>query len=207
MIKYIQQEMADVRKTGEKKSYYRIPTFANMSYERLLDDISHNRGMINRGVMKAAVEALVEGIAAWVSAGRSVTVDGLGTFRASVGVVKGKEVSELDGDEARRNAQSICVRNVLFKADKQLVRNVNNLTYLERGPVKRIRKVQTTREERRLMAVEFLAENGMMRVADYAALTGLCRTSATKELRELAAEEDTGIVARGRGSHRLYFPA
>ncbi|MBQ8937523.1 MAG: DNA-binding protein, partial [Bacteroidaceae bacterium] len=53
-------------------------------------------------------------------------------------------------------------------------------------------------------AHQFLREHHYMHVSDYAKLTGLSRTSAQRELRELATYQYSGITIEGRGSHRVY---
>ena len=43
-----------------------------------------------------------------------------------------------------------------------------------------------------------------MRVPDYVKLTGLSRTSATTELRQLALNPSSGIASRGSRSQKYY---
>ena len=76
---------------------------------------------------------------------------------------------------------------------------------LERSDWK-FRKSSTryTPEERLGLAREFLETHSYLTVSDYAALTGLLRNAAAKELRRWAEDETSGIGRSGRGTHRVY---
>ena len=55
------------------------------------------------------------------------------------------------------------------------------------------------------MALQFLEENGAMRVAQYVELTGISRTKATLELKEFSEDVSSGITTLGRGSAKVYI--
>ena len=59
-------------------------------------------------------------------------------------------------------------------------------------------------EERLERAKEFMKKNTFMSVAEYCRLTGLLKTTAANELKAWAAQPDSGINYRGRGTHKLY---
>ena len=75
---------------------------------------------------------------------------------------------------------------------------------LEKGGVSRLRKTKLTLEERIQKALNFLEKNMFMRVPDYVRLTGLSRSVATKELRQLALNPSSGIASKGRRSQKYY---
>ena len=62
----------------------------------------------------------------------------------------------------------------------------------------------TTREERIGLALGYIREHGFLRLSDYVSLSGLSRTTASRELRELASDKSVPIVAQGRLSHKVY---
>ena len=76
---------------------------------------------------------------------------------------------------------------------------------LKRGGTQRIRKQKYTREERLQLALDYLDKHGVMRVANYKALTGLSRTAATLELQQFRDDPDTGITYTGNGTHIVYI--
>ena len=67
--------------------------------------------------------------------GQSVTLDGIGTFTPRLGVVKDKEIDSLDGDEPKRNARSIEVNGINYRANKELIRETNLRCDLRRGGI------------------------------------------------------------------------
>ena len=90
------------------------------------------------------------------------------------------------------------------RADKDLIRKARSKCTLERGGVSRIKKSKLTLEERIEKARDFLQKNMFMRVPDYVRLTGLSRTAASMELRNLALNPSSGITSRGQRSQKYY---
>ncbi len=204
MAKYVMREMNDVRGDGETVMYPKMERFRQVAWEDFVDDMSRGGANINRGTVEDVMARVVDKLAEYIGRGYTVKVDGLGTFSASLGMKADKDRDTADEDEPKRNAQSIEVKNIRFKADKRLVVNTRLLCKLERSGVRRIKKVETTKEERLEMAKDFLGGHAVMGVADYMSLTGLSRTCATCELQEFRADKNSGITFIGRGAHKLY---
>lgn len=211
MAHYIQQEMPDLRKTGKKQTYYRLERLQTIDTDELLDFMERNYGNANRGVVKAVVSQLTHAIAEFISLGHPVAVRGLGTFRATLGPVSDTEaaahVVDEETGEQHRNARTVQVKSVHFKVDKAFVNEVDEMTRLESGSVKKITAVKSTVEERLQAALDFLDTNPVLSVTNYVKLTGLARTAATLELRKFAADDNNPLMAHGRGSHRVYVKA
>lgn len=202
MIKYIKQEMPDIHRKGEKKCYYRIETRGNMTHKDLISQMAFKG--VSEGMAEMVIHRLTETMVELMRQGFSVTVDGLGCFSLSLGVVDDKTVEEMDG-KTKRNATSIEIRNVNYKVDKKFLRTLNHECKLERGYTSRINRCRLTREERLRKAQDYLSAHKIMRIADYVRLTGLSRTTASLELREFAAAPArTGIDFMGRGPSLVY---
>lgn len=203
MAKYIKQEIADMRGTGETKAYYRMKTIRNIGMEEFIEIMTRHGGM-TRGTAIAVLTQASETLAELMGMGYTVSIDGIGTFKATVGLKRFKEMDSIEGEDPKRNAQSLCVDGVNIKADKQLVKQVSMKCKLERSHTSRLRKSPYTREERLALALKYIEENGLMRLADYAQLTGLSRTTACRELKELCSDKNNGIDTDGRGAHKVY---
>ena len=145
---------------------------------------------------------VAEHLAYCMAEGQSVTLDGIGTFTPRLGVVKDKEIDSLDGDEPKRNARSIEVNGINYRADKELVRETNLRCDLRRGGISRVWKSPFTEEERRTRALDYLHEHPFLRIQDYMAITGLKRSSANRELLRLSSDPASGLTISGYGSHR-----
>ena len=204
MAKYIKQEMVDLQDAGKTKAYYRMQIERNIDTEELVKLMSAHRAGVSEGVIKGVLTQLIEELSYQLAEGYSVTINGLGTFSASVGVRRNKEMDGLEEGNPQLNAQSLEVDGVNYRADKTFVRKVNRNCSLERGGTHRLHQSPYSREERLALAQQYLEKNNLMRVGDYASLTGLSHTKATKELQEFRRDATTGITVSGLGKNIVY---
>lgn len=70
--------------------------------------------------------------------------------------------------------------------------------------VKVIRKKMYTPEERLGRALERIAQNGFIRLSEYASLNNLSRTAASLELKRLCEGPDSPLQTDGKGSHKVW---
>ena len=207
MAKYIKQEMTDLSGKGEEKVYYRLQTERNIDFKALAEYVGRHNGMMSKGLVINVMEHVVDAMAELLGEGHSVTIDGLGTFRASLGLAEDKEMDTFDGDETKRNARSLRLTGINYRADKVLIREANRHCKLERAGESRLHHSPYTKEERLKLALQYMEEHGAMRVAEYMELTGLSRTKATLELKEFRQDLSSGITFIGRGSAKVYVKA
>ena len=206
MAKYIKQEMPDMAGTGEKKAYYRMKTEQHFDAEKFVKWMTRYGGIGRGDAMRVLMQAS-ETMAELLAMGISVDIEGFGSFSATVGLKKGKEMDALEGDEEKRNAVSLCVNGVNFRADKKLEREINRRCDLKRGGERRLRKSPYTPEERRQLALQYLEQEGIMHVSDYANLTKLSKTMAGRELIALRKDPTSGITTKGRATAKVYVKA
>ena len=207
MAKYIKQEMTDLSGKGEEKIYYRLQTERNVSFKELTQQIEEHHNLMNRELVKSVLAYVVDEMTELLGKGYSVTIDGLGTFRASIGLEKDKEMDTFDGDETKRNARSLRLTGINYRADKVLIREANRHCKLERAGESRLHHSPYSKEERLKLALQYIEEHGAMRVAEYMELTGLSRTKAAMELKEFRQDLSSGITFIGRGSAKVYVKA
>ena len=204
MAKYIKQEMIDLSGKGEEKVYYRLQTERNIDFNELTQQIEEHHNLMNRGLVKSVMAYMVDEMAELLGKGYSVTIDGLGTFRASIGLEEDKEMDTFDGDETKRNARSLRLTGINSRTDKELIKKANRHCKLERAGESRLHHTPYSKEERLKLAQQYLEEHGVMRVVEYMELTGLSRTKATLELKEFRQDTSSGITFVGRGSAKVY---
>ena len=207
MAKYIKQEMIDLTGKGEEKIYYRLQTERNIGFDELAQEIELRHGIMNRGLVKNVMTHVVDAMAELLGKGHSVSIDGLGTFRASLGLKEEKEMDTFDCDETKRNARSLRLTGISYRADKELVKNANRHCKLERAGEARLHHSPYTKEERLKLALQYLEKHGAMRVVDYMDMTKLSRTKAAMELKEFGEDISSGITYIGRGSAKVYVRA
>ena len=124
MAKYIKQEMTDLSGKGEEKVYYRLQSERNIDFNALAEYVGRHNGMMSKGLVINVMEHVVDAMAELLGKGHSVTIDGLGTFRASLGLEKDKVMDTFDGDETKRNARSLRLTGINYRADKVLYHKV-----------------------------------------------------------------------------------
>ena len=207
MAKYIKQEMNDLNGKGEGKVYYRLQTERNISFNEFTQQIEEHHGMMNRGLVKNVMTHVVDVMAKLLGDGYSVTIDGLGTFKATIGLEEDKVMDTFEGDETKRNARSLRLTGINYRADKELIKKSNSHCKLERAGESRLHRSPYTQEERLKLALQYLSEHGAMRVAEYMDLTGLSRTMAAMELKAFRQDASSGITFIGRGSAKVYVKA
>lgn len=206
MADYVKQELPNLDGKGEDRSYYRILKRGNVNSNQLIDRICNIGGSsLSRGTIIHVLTTVAEEMARQMADGYSVTLDGIGTFSATIGVREGKEQDTFYGEEVKRNAKSLEVKNVTFRSDKELVKEVSRRCDLKRAGVFQIHRSKYNKEERLKLALDYLSSHSVMRIQDYVELTGLSRTSATLELKEFRENPESGITFSGRGTTKVYI--
>ena len=204
MARYIKQELPDLHKTGEKKAYYRMKTERKIDFNQFVDLVSSHNSGISKGEAYSVLMHATDTLAELLAQGYSVAIDELGTFKATVGLVKDKEMDSFEEGTPKLNARSLRVDGVSFKADKRLIVNVDKRCELKRAGVSLLCRSTFTKEERLLKALEYLNAHGAMKVKNYVELTGLSHTVAAKELREFEHNAASGITSIGRLAGKVY---
>lgn len=204
MAKYIKQEMPDIRKTGEKKIYYKLKVERNIDSKEFISSLHESFNGMSEADITRVLMAAADHLGRLLGKGHSVTLDGIGNFKATIGLEENKEPDTLDGNESKRNAQSLQLNGVNYRADKALILKAKQHCKLKRGGVARIHHSPYTKEQRLRLAIAYLEKYGAMRIADYMKLTKLSRTVATLELQEFREDATSGIDFIGRGSAKVY---
>ena len=204
MAEYEMQESNLPNEEGKRILFPRMKLWNQVNLEYIASNINY-ASTFTPGDIIGLVHSLTQEIAYQMAQGNSVKVDGLGIFTPALGLRKGKERESGEKKGQRRNAMSICVQNINFRADKQFIEETGRRCILIRSEIKPNRSSSKYTPEQRLqLAQKYLEEHPYMRVNDYCQLTGLLRNTAAKELKHWREMPETGITTNGRGSHKLY---
>ena len=204
MARYIKQELPDLHKTGKKKAYYRMKTERKIDFNQFVDLVSSHNSGISKGEAFSVLMHATDTLAELLAQGYSVAIDELGTFKATVGLVKDKEMDSFEEGTPKLNARSLRVDGVSFKAERRLILNVDKRCDLKRAGVSRLCRSPFTKEERLEKALEYLNAHGAMKVKNYVELTSLSHPVAAKELREFEHDAASGITSIGRLAGKVY---
>ncbi len=205
MAEYDMQELTLPNEDGKRIFYPKMQLYGQKDLGDIAETISKTT-TFTRGDIMGLVQAITEEIAYNMSGGYSVKIKGLGIFTPALGLREGKERESAEEGESKRNAASICLKDIHFKADKELVYETARNCHLQRARYKKCRRSSQffSPQERLVMAKEYLRKNLVMSVAEYCRLTGLLKTAAAKELREWEENPETGIGSKGRRTHKVY---
>lgn len=183
--------------------YPQLVRIGQVDINTIAKEVAERAGFAESNV-KGVLDALCRETVRYMALGYSVKLDGLGTFSLKLGMKAGTDREPVDGS-VHRNARSVEVSGVNYRADQRLIQEANLSTDLERTTAGTKCKVSSTEEERLQLVLRHVKEHGFVRVKDYRALSGLERTMASRELRRFA--ELGYLVARGRHAHLLYTAA
>lgn len=199
MAKYIMQEMPETWGNCKGVKYPRLVVDGQVGRREIAMRIASGT-TFGAGEVEGIIISLVEVIGRYAALGYSVKLDSMGIFTASLGIKEGTE-REVEG-RTHRNASSIEVNGIHFRADKEFVRLANSHCALRRSKPPKYISHHSGRDERLSRARDFIRTHGGMMIREYAGLTGLSYSTASRELKLLCAE---GLLSyRGRAPHGRY---
>lgn len=205
---YFKQEMPDLNNKGKQQCYYRLRIIHNLSTDELMESMVEENIGIDKGQIVQVITAMTSKMARLMADGYSITLDNLGTFHATIGVREGFEQDTIDGKDKKRNARSLEFNGVSFRPHKSIIREMNyHGDLIPLGCQSRLCKSPLTKEQRILKAVDYLSDpvHPVMRILDYARMTGLSRTVAANELRVYRESEGAKITTFGLGTNIVYI--
>ena len=205
MAEYQMQEVTLPNEEGKKVLFPRMKIRGQVDLDYLAKHINY-ASTFTPGDIVGLVKSLTQAIAQEMSEGHSVKIDGLGVFTPSLGLREGFERESAEPKGKKRNAMSIYLKDINFRADKDLILEAGRHCELSRSKWKCCRSSQRYSPEQRLkMAQEYLEQHPLMKVINYCELTGLLRNAAARELKQWSETPDSGIKSVGRGSHKVYI--
>jgi hypothetical protein len=213
MGKYILKELPGEMTEGRTVIYPKMKRFSLFDYEMVIQHMCKFSPILNEGIIRSVFGALTTEMLTCMPIGHTIKIDGLGVFSLSLGFdtskasekeIAGKQDS-IDGYEPKLEYRHVCIKGINFRPDPELLREMNRVATFENDGVEFVpqRKSQFSREERLAKAKEIIDKQGFMTLSDYAAATGLSMSGASKDLRQLVADGDSGIIAWGDHTHKV----
>ena len=208
MPKYFKREMPDLRGTGERQYYYVMRSQGAVDTAGLVRLMRRSYRVMGEGELRGMVETLIATMAEVLADGYTVSLDGMGNFSLALGLDDYDNSTPEQHRGGEPNARRVKVSDVRFKAHRRWVNDISQQCayqlYRDEQGTRDIHRPLTTREERIELALGYIREHGFLRLSDYVTLSGLSRTTASRELREMASDRNVPIVAQGRLSHKVY---
>jgi len=179
----------------------------------LLEKMHSYAGAFSEGMIKGVFDTLVQTMTSWMPEGHNIKIDGLGVFSLSLGFdtnTRSEQQNAKDaktkGEDSKENYRHVCIKSIKFKPDPQLLKAMNEQAEFTRmaKKVKTPRKNPYTREERLAIAKGIIEQKGVMTFTEYVNATGLCRSSASADLKQLTADPQSGIAEQGSRSYKVW---
>ncbi|MBO5625797.1 MAG: hypothetical protein J5953_08410 [Prevotella sp.] len=211
MPKYVLQELPGEMTDGKKIVYPKMQTYSLHDYETVIEHMHDYAGSISEGMIRAVFDALVSVMKSWMPMGHNIKIDGLGVFSLTLGFDESspseKEALKNAADDPKTKYRHVCIKGINFKPDPKLLQALNKETSFERGEadVQVPQKTKLSLEERLARAKAIIAKNGFMTLYDYANATHQSRSVASKDLRQIVADPNSGITTRGSHSHKVWI--
>ena len=211
MPKYILQELPGEMTDGKKIVYPKIQTYSLHDYETVIQHMHDYAGSFSEGMIRGVFDALVSVMKSWMPMGHNIKIDGLGVFSLTLGFDESSPsekfaMENADGDP-KTKYRHVCIKGINFKPDPKLLLALNQEATFERGEsnVQVPQKTKLSLEERLARAKAIIAKNGFMTLYDYANATHQSRSVASKDLRQIVADPNSGITTRGSHSHKVWI--
>ena len=211
MAKYILQELPGEMTDGKKIVYPKMQTYSLHDYETVIEHMRDYAGNISDGMIKAVFDALASVMTSWMPMGHNIKIDGLGVFSLTLGFDESspseKEALKNADDNLKTKYRHVCIKGINFKPDPKLLQALNKEATFERGEadVQVPQKTKLSREERLAKAKAIIEKNGFMTLYDYANATNQSRSVASKDLRQIVTDPNSGITTRGSHSHKIWI--
>ena len=217
MANYYLQKLPEGMKEGENIVYPRMQTYTLHDFDTVLNHMHTYAANISEGTMRAVLEALAETMKTWMPMGHNIKIDGLGVFSLTLGfdtstpsekaLAKGQVENDGEkGKEPKSKYRHICIKGINFKPDAELLANMNREATFDKVETDVVvpKKGALSRDERIERAKDVIDKNGFMTLSDYVVATGLSRTGASLDLKEVVADPTSGIMSRGSHSHKVW---
>jgi predicted histone-like DNA-binding protein len=210
MVKYTLQELPDEMSDGKRIVFPKMQPYSLHDYETVIRHMHDYAGSFGEGTIRAVFDALVSVMASWMPMGHNIKIDGLGVFSLSLGFDETSpseraEMEDTDGDP-KTKYRHVCIKSINFKPDARLLQALNSVASFERGEdVQEPQKMKLSREERLARAKAIIEKNGYMMLRDYTNATNQSRSAASKDLRQIVDDPNSGITIRGSHSHKVWI--
>ena len=211
MPKYILQELPEEMTDGKKIVYPKIQTYTLHDYETVIEHMREYAGSISDGMIRAVFDALVSVMKSWMPMGHNIKIDELGVFSLTLGFDESSPSEKAKLKNVAKNPKTkyrhVCIKGINFKPDQKLLQALNKEASFERGEsdVQVPQKTKLSPKERLAKAKAIIKKNGFMTLYDYANATHQSRSVASKDLRQIIADPDSGITTRGNHSHKIWI--
>ena len=213
MGNYILKQLHGEMTEGKTIIFPKMKVYSLYDYDIVIQHMCTLSRILNEGIIRATFSALVEEMLTSMHLGHNIKIDGLGIFSLSLEFDTSKPSEEalaydpdFDDEDPKLKYRHVRIKSINFKPDPELLEEMNMRASFKLidVDVETPKGSRFSREERLERARAIINRYGYMTLADYAIATGQSKSAASKDLNRLVKDPDSGIIARGENSHKIW---
>jgi len=210
MANYVIKEMPTGMGNGsERKVFPKMQVYTEFDYDKVVELINVNSPAFSQPIIRGVLDTLAVVMKSYLPMGHTMKIDNLGVFSLSLEFADEKAETENQQEaqetEPKKKYRHVKAKGVNFKVDKKLVDEINKENTFERSPSNPSDPSPYSREERLQRALNHIDKHGFITLQEYANLNKLNYSSASRELAKLVLNPQSGIKAKGAGSHKVWI--
>ena len=213
MGNYILKQLHGEMTEGKTIIFPKMKVYSLYDYDIVIQHMCTLSRILNEGIIRATFSALVEEMLTSMHLGHNIKIDGLGVFSLSLEFDTSKPSEEalaydpdFDDEDPKLKYRHVRIKSINFKPDPELLKEMNMSASFKLidVDVETPKESRFSREERLAKAKAIIRRYGYMTLADYAMATEQSKSAASKDLNRLVKDPDSGIIARGENSHKIW---
>ena len=209
MANYVIKEMPTGMGNGsEGKTFPKMQVYTEFDYDKVIELVHTNSPAFSEATIRGVLDTLAVVMKSYLPLGHTMKIDNLGVFSLSLEFADDKEETDSPSKAQETSSKSkyhhVRVKSVNFKVDKKLVDGINKENSFERISGNPITRSPFSIEERLQRALQHIDRHAFITLQEYANLNRLSYSSASRELAKLVSDSQSGIKAKGAGSHKVW---
>lgn len=192
MLNFYIQELPNMH-DGEEKVFPKLSTYNQFDNKKMIKRIAMEAG-INEGVVMATLDAIPKALKNILLEGHTCKIDGLGTFSLSL---------SFDGT---MNPQ---VSRLNLKVDSEFMRELREKARFTKtnSEIVGVKASKGHIEEHLELALQWLCNHPFITLQDYANITGVSTSTASRELKQITENPESAITTEGKGNRKVWVNA
>jgi predicted histone-like DNA-binding protein len=209
MANYVIKEMPTGMGNGsEGKVFPKMQVYTEFDYDKVVELVHTNSPAFSEATVRGVLDTLAVVLKSYLPMGHTMKIDNLGVFSLSLEFADEKAENghqqESQKSEPKKKYHHVKVKGVNFKVDKKLVDAINKENSFERTTSNPSSPSPYSPDERLQRALSHIDKHGFITLQEYANLNRLSYSTASRELTKLVADPNSGIKAKGAGSHKVW---
>ena len=209
MANYVIKEMPTGMGNGsERKEFPKMRVYTEFDYDKVVELIHVNSPSFSQPTIRGVLDTLAVVVKNYLPMGHTLKIDNLGVFSLALEFAdeKTETTNQQEAQEAgpKTKYHHVKVKGINFKVDQKLVKEINKENTFERTSGNPVARSPYSPEERLQRALQHIDKHGFITLQEYANLNRLNYSSASRELAKLVLDLQSGIKARGAGSHKVW---